>query len=240
MAGLTYTTFVSSIANLLPVAVSDVGFQAVLPNIIDDAEQRIYREMDLFWTNTRDNSSALTAGSRIFSLPSTANGDFVVVTAINAITPAGTTDPASGTRNSLLPVSNDFLDIMWPSVTGSTVPAYFSMLNPNQIIVGPWPDAAYQIEVVGEIRPNALSSSNTTTVLSVYFPDVLVAAGMVFAAGYQKNFGSGTDDPKMAVTWESHLQTLLAGVDKEESRRVFYAEGWSSEEPSKIATPPRT
>jgi hypothetical protein len=237
---LTYSTFVTSIANNLPVAVSDAGFQTALPNIIDDAEQRLYTEMDFLWTNTRDSSSAMTAGARTFTFPVIASGTFVVVGEINVITPAGTTNPESGTRNQLIPTSNETLNLLWPNVTGSTVPTYFSMLNPNSIIVGPWPDAAYQVEVVGELRPNTMSSTNTTTILSVYFPQLLMAAGMVYAAGYQKNFGAMTDDPKMAVSWESHLQALLKSTDQEENRKQFFAEGWGSYKPSNIATPPRT
>ena len=237
---LTFSTFVTSIANMLPVAVSDAGFQTVIPNIIDDAEQRLYKELDLFWTNTRDHSGAMTAGVRTYNIPQPSTGYFVVVTEVNAITPAGTSDPELGTRNQLLPTSNEMLNVLWPNVSGSTVPTYFSMLNPDSIIVGPWPDAAYQIEVVGEIRPNALSSTNTTTILSVYFPDLLMAAGMVYAAGYQKNFGAMVDDPKAAMSWETHLQSLIRVTDLEESRKVFQAEGWSSQQPSKIVTPPRT
>jgi hypothetical protein len=237
---LTYATFVTSIANNLPVPEADPGFQTALPNIIDDAEQRLYTELDLLWTNTRDHSGALTAGARTFTIPQPSSGTFVVVGEINVITPAGVTDPELGTRNQLMPISNEALNVLWPNVNGSTVPTDFSMLDPDKIIVGPWPDAAYQVEVVGEIRPNALSSSNTTTILSVYFPHLLVAASMVYACGYQKNFGAMVDDPKAAVSWETHLQTLLSGTDKEESRKVFFAEGWSSQEPSKIVTPPRT
>jgi hypothetical protein len=237
---LTYTTFVSSIANLLPVSISDSGFQTVLPNIIDDAEQRLYTELDLLYTNTRDNSGAFTAGARTFAIPNPSSGVWVVFSEFNVITPVGTTDPELGTRNPMLPISNEMLNTLWPSVAGSTVPEKFSMLNPTDIIVGPWPDAAYQVEAVGEIRPNPLSSSNVTTILSVYFPQLMIAAGMVFACGYQKNFGAMVDDPKSGITWEAHLQTLMAGTDKEESRKVFFAEGWSSQEPSKIVTPPRT
>lgn len=235
---LTYTTYVSSLANLLVVPSGDAGFQAALPNIIDDAEQRIYRELDLLNTQVRATGT-LTAGARTFSLPST-QGTFVVTDEINVITPAGTTNPESGTRNSLVPTSEEMLNALWPSVAGSTVPQYFSMLNQDSIIVGPWPAAAYTVEVVGTIRPNALSSSNMTTLLSVYFPDLLIAASMIFACAFQKNFGAAVDDPKAAVTWESHFQELLKSAQVEEDRKRFTGPGWSSKEPSPLATPPRT
>lgn len=236
---LTYTQYVSSIANLLVVPTDDPGFATDLPNIIDDSELRIYRDLDLLDTSTRDSSASLTAGNRNFNLPSSV-GTFVVTGEINVITPATATTADGGTRNQLAPTSNEMLNALWPAVAGSTVPQYFSMVNQGLIIVGPWPDANYRIEVVGTVRPAALSSTNVTTLLSTYWPDLLIAASMVRAAGYQKNYGQGVDDPKMAVTWETHYQELLKGADTEEMRKKFTSEGWSSDDPAKIATPPRT
>lgn len=239
MAGLTYSTYVSSLANLAPVNSADAGFQADLPNIIDDAEQRIYRELDLLNTVARDSSATFSTSTRTFNLPS-ALGTFVVVEDINVITPAGTTDPEQGTRNALLPSSKEYLDFTYPSATGSTVPVYFGMVSQSTIVVGPWPDAAYTVEVVGTIRPPALSSTNVTTLISVYFPDLLLAASMVRLSGYQKNYGAGVDDPKQSVTWESHYQALKASAEVEENRKKFTGAGWSSKQPAPLATPPRT
>lgn len=239
MPGLTYDSYVASIANLLVVPTSDEGFQQALPNIIDDAELRIYRDLDLLATSVTDATDAVTAGVRNFSLPST-NGTFVVVETINIITPAGTTDPEQGTRNPVMPVSLEALNMMFPSSSGSAAPVYFARYNENSVAFGPWPNGAYQVEVIGTIRPTALSSTNVTTVLSVYFPDLFVAASMVFGAGYQKNFGSAVDDPKAAVTWESHYQALLGSADVEEGRKKFEGAGWSPDSPAPQATPPRT
>lgn len=239
MAGLTYDTFVSSLANLMPTVTSDPGFVTVLPNIIDDAEQRLYRELDLLNTSVRDPSAALIAGNRNFTSPTT-QGVFIVTDEVNVITPAGTTDPDQGTRNQLVPASEEVLNALYPSVSGSTIPQFFAMVDQGTMIVGPWPDAAYQVEVVGTQRPAPLSSSNTTTLLSVYFSDLMIAASMVFAAGYMKNFGAASDDPKMASTWESHLQVLLKSATTEEARKIFAAEGWSDKSPTPLATPPRT
>src|SRR4029077_5001358 len=148
-----------------------------LPSAIDDAEQRLYRTLDLLNTITRDSSASLTAGNRTFNLPASI-GTFIVTEQINVITPSTQTNPDLGTRNSLLPASKEFLDATWNSVNGSTVPQYFAMVTQNQIVVGAWPDSAYQVEVVGTIRPAPLSSTNVTSLLSVYFPDIFVAASM--------------------------------------------------------------
>lgn len=236
---LTYAQYVTSLANLLVVPASDGGFLTDLPNIIADAELRIYRELDLLDTSVRDSSSAMVAGNRNFTLPSSL-GTFVVTDELNVITPAGTTNPDGGTRNSLVPTSEEHLNTLWPSVAGSTTPQYFAMVNQNLAIVGPWPDAAYQIEAVGTIRPTPLSATNVTTILSTYFDDLFLAASMARAAAYQKNYGQGADDPKMAVTWESHYQTLKTSADVEEARKKFEGPGWSSKDPAPTVTPPRT
>lgn len=236
---LTYSQYVTSLANLLVVPTNDPGFTTDLPNIIEYAELRIYRELDLIDTSARDSSSAFTAGNRSFHLP-TASGSPIVTDELNVITPAGTTDPELGTRNALVQTSEEMLNTLWPSVSGSTVPQYFAMVNQDLAIVGPWPNAAYNVEWVGTIRPPTLSTTNVTTILSVLFPDMLIAASMVRAAGYQKNYGQGVDDPKMAVTWESVYQTLKTSADVEEARKKFEGPGWSSKDPSPTATPPRT
>lgn len=236
---LTYTQYVNDLSALLVVPSADADFQTVLPSIIDDAELRLYRELDLLDTSVRDTSATLTTSTRNFTLPS-ASGTFVVTEELNVITPVSTSNPENGTRNQLIPASEEMLNALWPSVSGSTVPQYFAMVNQGLVIVGPWPDAAYNVEVVGTIRPNALSSTNVTTILSTYFPDLFIAASMVFGAGYQKNFGAMVDDPKAAVSWEAHLQMLLKSATTEEARKKFTSNGWSSKEPAPLATPPRT
>ncbi len=237
---LTYTTFVNSIANLLVVnATSDANFQTVLPNIIDDAEQRLYRELQLLNTVIHDFSTAFATNTRSFTLP-TSISTFVVVNSIYAITPSGTVNPDLGTRNPLLPASRDYLDYTFPSATASGVPQFFAPTTQDTIIVGPWPDQTYQVEVVGTERPQPLSTTNVTTLLSVYFPDLMIAASMVFGASYQQNFGAAADNPQMSVTWESHLQELLKSAATEEAMKKFTGPGWSSRLPSPIATPART
>lgn len=236
---LNYTTYVSSLANLLPVSASDPGFITVLPNIIQDAELRLYRTLDLLDTSVRDSSSTFTTLTRNFNLP-TSIGTFIICDEINVITPVGTTNPELGTRTQLIPTSDEMLNALWPSVNGSTVPQYFAMVDQDVVMVGPWPDQAYTVEVIGTQRPAPLSSTTTTTVLTVFFGDLLIAASMVFAAGYQKNFGSQSDDPKMAVSWEAHYQMLLADAKTEEARKTFTSQGWSDKSPIPASTAPRT
>jgi hypothetical protein len=212
MTALTYTTYVAAMATEMVVPVSDTNFQAILPTIITNAELRLYRELDLVDTTVRD-SSTFALSTRNFTLPSN-NGTFIVVEQINVLNPAGT-------RNPMVPVSIDTLDWMWPSSAGSTVPTYFAMFDQDVAVVGPFPDQTYSVEVVGTIRPPSLSTSVATTPLSVFFPDILIAASMVEASAYQRNFGAMSDDPKQAQSWEAHYQTLIKSAETEENKKKF-------------------
>lgn len=232
---LTAVTWLQTISNLAQIPTNDPNFSAIVPNIIDDAEQRLYRELDLLNTVVRDSSAALTAGVRTFNLPS-ALGTFIVTQQLNVVTPSGQSNPDSGTRNPLTPSSKEMLDSMWPSVSGSTVPTYFAPVSQSTMIVGPWPDQSYQVEVVGTIRPIPLYQTSTT-LLSVYFPDLLVAASMVFVAGYMKNYGAAVDDPQQGVSWESHYQRLMASAQTEEQRKKFQSEAWSDKTPAAAGAP---
>lgn len=238
---LTYSTFTTSLANMIVVPVNDPNFVTALPNIIDDAEQRLYRELDLLSTRVTAIGQ-LTASSRAFTLPtpSGGNGTFVVVEQFNVITPSSVTDPELGTRNALDPASKEYLDAVWPSAAGAGVPSLFAPINQQSWIVGAWPDAAYTVEVVGTIRPAPLSASNQSTFLSTYLPDLFLAAALVMSAGYQLNFSAAGDNPQAGVTWETHVKTLLDSAKVEEIRKKFGSEGWTSKEPDPIAKPPRT
>ena len=234
---LTYNTFVTSLANMIVVSPTDVGFITALPNIIDDAEQRLYRELDLLSTITRD-TAPLVANNRNFTLPQN-NGRFVVVEQMNAISPPGQTNPELGTRIPMLPVSKEYLDAVYSSGALVAVPTYFAPISDQAWVVGPWPDAAYTVEVVGTIRPAPLSLANQNTFLSNYLPDVFLAAALVMSAGYQMNFSAAGDNPQAGVTWETHVKTLLDSAKVEEIRKKFGSQGWTSKSPDPIATPPR-
>lgn len=241
MAGLTYTTYVSALTTLMVIddaTNTESGFPQILPDIIDYAEQRSYRDLDLLSTVVRDSSATLTVATRNFTLPTTL-GRFVVTNGINVITPSSQTNPELGTRNQLTPCSRDVLEVLWPSATGAGVPTLYAPITDQSFIVGPFPDATYTVEVIGTIRPNALSATNTTTYLSQYLPDLFLAASMIFVSGFQKNFGSQSDDPAAAMSWEAQYGKLLASAATEEQRKRYASGGWASLSPTPIATPSR-
>src|SRR5258708_29689611 len=120
---LTYTTYVVSLGNLMPVNdTTNVNFTTLLPNVIDYAELRIQQDLDLLSTITTDSSANFTTGTRDFTLPAV-KGAFVVVDRLNVITTAGATtgNPTAG-PNQVVPPSTAILGVLWPSLTGSAAP----------------------------------------------------------------------------------------------------------------------
>lgn len=231
---LTYSTFGSTLVAMMAGRADDANYVTVLPSIIDYAEGRIYRDLDLLSSVVRNSSGSLTVNSRNFTFPTPSSGRFTIVSGINLLT--------AGVRVAQLePVSLEFLDAAWPSesaVSGFT-PTYFAMVTDQTIAVAPAPATAYTVEVVGHVRPAALSSSNTTTFLTTYMPDLFLAASMIFAAGYQKNFGAQADDPKMSASWEQQYQTLMGSADREEARKKWASASWTSKRVEPTAVPQR-
>ena len=225
---MDYTSYVNSLCNIMAITSTTTQFQTVLPNIIDYAEQRMYRELDLINTIVQNSTGATAALNRNFVLPSNPpNGNFITVQGMNVITPPSTS-VNNGQRNQLQPVTRDFLDSTYggPSTVG--VPQYFAMITQFTAILGPWPDNQYQIEVIGTIRPQPLSTSNTTTFLTQYLPDAFLAASMIFASGYMRDFGSQSDNPQQASSWEAQYQSLMQSASAEELRKKFAGPQWTS------------
>lgn len=230
----TYATYTTALANLLVVDEAATDFVAILPSIIDYAEQRIYRDLDLLSTTVVDSSSTLTANNRTLTLPVPASGTYRVVDNINLL--------ESDVRTPVTPSSMDVINLLWPSTAAastSTRPTFFAMQTDQVVLFGPPSGSNVTIEVVGKIRPNPLSASNTTTYLSTYLPDLFMAASMIFGAGWQKNFNTAGDDPKAPGNWENQYRNLLASADTENQRAKFGGASWTSKPLMSQAQPQR-
>lgn len=236
---LDYTSFVGQLANMMPIGSTDPGFLTMLPSAIDYSEQRIYRELDLLHTQVSDSTTTVSSGDRLFTLP-TGQGTYLTVDQFNVILPAGTLSSV-GTRQQLQAVSPEYIDAVYPAVTQFTgMPRFYAMRSNTRVLLGPPPDKPYYAEVIGIQRPAALSSANSSTYLTQYVPDLFFAGAMIFVSGFMRNFGAQSDNPQQAQSWEGQYQTLLKSASVEQARVKHQAEGWTSESPSPIATPPRT
>lgn len=212
-----YTGYLNSLANLAGTQTTNPFFIIEAPSAIEYAENRIYRDLDLITTIATDSTQVTTASNRNITVPSA----FIVVNGINLITPAGTTNPELGKRNILTKMSKEFLDAVWPDVTGAGLPTMYAIVNQGGFVLAPWPNAGFTVEYTGTQRPAPLSASNPTTFLTINLPDLFLIASMIHVSAYQKNWSRVSDDPAMAVTYEAQYKTLLASADAEELRKRY-------------------
>lgn len=234
MAGYTYDTYVAALQVMAVSKAPDVPFATILSSVIDYAEQRIYRELDLLQTVQTDTSVVTDTTTRVIQIPNT----FVVVNNIAIFSPAGSSRE-DGERRELVPVSRAVLDTLWPGTLQKGTPEMFSIIDQWTMALGPCPDGAYTVETVGTYRPPALSANNTVTFISERLPDLFMAASMIFISGYQRNFGQQANDPQMGTSWEGQYELLKGSAETEEARKHFWASAWSSMPVPAQAAPPR-
>lgn len=236
---LDYNLYVAQIANLLTYTSTETVFTTMLPGMIDYAEQRIYRELDLLYTQVTDSTTTASSGDRNFSVPTATGNPYIIIDNVNIITPS-TATATTGARNQLTPVSREFLDIAYPGGSTATgVPEFWAMASNTQMLFGPAPDAAYTVEVIGVQRPTPLSTANSSTILTQYVPDLFIAASMVFGMGFQKDFSAQGDNPQGGVSWEAQYTKLFQSAAVEQMRAKYQSEGWTSNNPAPLANQKR-
>lgn len=235
---MTYSQLNTYLQTILVDQTPSADYTTILPAAIQYAEDRIYREMNFLATRTVNPGSAFTPGSRTFTLP-TSPSTILYLEGVAAITPAGVA-PNLGTRNALEPVSLDFIDFTWPTESETDLPDAWAMRDNATIVVKPTPDQNYSVELTGIFQPMAMSADNETTYIGNIYPDLLVAACMVFLTGYQRDFGAQSDNPQMALSWSAEYDKLFKSAYEEEQRRKGASVGWSPFQATPLANPPRT
>jgi hypothetical protein len=221
---LTFTSWTAQLINIMAVASS---------------EGRLYRELDLLSVRVTDTSVSCSSGVRTIAL-STTQGTFLVLERLNMLTSAGA--PSSvATRNPIMMVTADYVDAVYPSAASSNtgLPIVAARISDTTLILGPTPDRPYGTEQYGTQRPTPLSSGNSSTWLTQNVPELFMAATMVFAAGFMRDFGAGSDNPQMAMSWEQTYKTLFASANVDQLRAKYQSQAWSNQTPNPIATPPR-
>lgn len=241
---LNYTTLISEVATITAITSGvlvsgDNNFGGVMDAAIDYAEGRLYRDLDLVSASIVDASVVCTSGVRTVSLSTTA-GNPLQIDALNLLSSAGTTS-SNATRIPLVPTSRAVIDMVYPSAASSNCgqPQFFARVSDTQLIMGPSPDQAYGIEMQATIRPNPLSASNSSTWLTQNVPELMVAATMIFLAGYMRDFGSQSDNPQLAQSWEGQYKALMATAQVDSMRQKFESAAWTAQSPTPLATPPR-
>jgi len=235
---MDYNTYVQQIATMAVVPTTDTNFQIILPQMISYAELRMQRDLDFLSTQISNSSYSFTSGNGTLTIPTS---QFVVMETFEVI-------DNSGNSSALLPVGKEFIQNVYGTGSTQGLPQYFAVyggdsattgLTSQNMIVGPIPDSTYSVRLTGTVRSAPLSATNTQTYISVYLPDMLIMASMIYISAYQRNFGRLNDDPAMAQTYESQYQGLLKSAMVEENRKKFESAAWTPYSPAPFASPTR-
>lgn len=215
---MNYAQLVAQLTTLAVQSdVADVDFDAMLPEAINAGELQCYRDVDFMVTREYEDSNfgPTAPANAILGAPT----DMLILRYLYYFTPFPLTPSTGGTRVQLRRREESYLNDYWPNRSTTGTPLYFAILSDGQFLIAPTPDAQYAVQLAKTVRPAPISSTNTTTWLATWCPDLLTYACMEYICGFQQNFGAQSDNPQMALSWRGKYQAALGPVRNEESRK---------------------
>ena len=188
MAGFTYDNLVTDIRNYTEVD-SNVLTAAIINRIIEDAEFRILRDVPID-AYKKQSIGNLVTGQNTINVP--AQTLFV-----KGVQVYDSTSASTGANRWLEKKDESYLQEYVPSTESAKrgQPKYYAMFGgatgvtdttSGTLLLAPAPDTTYIFKIHYEAVPTPLSSSNTTTYISQYFPNGLLYACLVEAYGFLK------------------------------------------------------
>ena len=181
---MTYTELVNAVTNYTENTVET----SVMDTFITQAEQRIYNTVQ--FPSLRKNVTGVTAsGNKYLSCP----GDFLSTFSLAVI-------DADGNYEYLLNKDVNFIRQAYPKPTDTDLPKYYALFGPTttngptpvvtnelSFILGPTPDAAYDVELHYYYYPESITVASTgQTWLGDNFDSVLLYGTLVEAYTYMK------------------------------------------------------
>jgi len=157
-----------------------------IDQFIENAEQRIYNTIQ-FPSLRKNVTGVLTTGNKYLSTPA----DFLSVYSLAVI-------DGTGRYEFLLNKDVNFIRQAYPSPTSQGLPRYYALFGPTttndnppvitnelSVILGPTPDAAYNVELHYYYLPESIVTEGTTW-LGDNFDTVLLYGALVEAAIFMK------------------------------------------------------
>jgi|TARA_Y100000114_G_scaffold146203_1_gene156651 hypothetical protein len=176
---MTYDELVTKIRDYCEVN-SNVFTSTIINGFIEDAEFRILRDVDSD-NNRRYVTANLIAGQRFIDTPQ----NLLVIRSAQIVDSELATGDTNQNRDFLQYRDVNFMSEFNPNAAQG-VPKYYSNWDEDTVVVAPTPDQTYTIQLNYILKPAGLSSTNTTTYLSLEFPNGLLYACLVEAYGFLK------------------------------------------------------
>jgi hypothetical protein len=159
---------------------TEADFVAEIPVFVQQAEQRIYNSVQ--FPSIRKNVMGVTStNNKYLECPS----DFLAVYSMAVI-------DASGEYEYLLNKDVNFIRQAYPQPTDTAIPRYYALFGPQSanlaelsFILGPTPNAIYNVELHYYYYPQSIVTAGTTW-LGDNFDTVLLYGSLVEAYTYMK------------------------------------------------------
>ena len=199
---MTYTELVNAVTNYTENTVET----SVMNTFITQAEQRIYNTVQ--FPSLRKNVTGITtSGNKYLSCPS----DFLSTFSMAVI-------DADGNYEYLLNKDVNFIRQAYPQPTDTALPKYYALFGPTttsgatpvvtnelSFILGPTPDAAYDVELHYYYYPESITTvASGQTWLGDNFDSVLLYGSLVEAYTYMKG------EPDIMAFYDGKYKEALA------------------------------
>lgn len=168
---MNYAELTSNI--LLETENTDTNFSTVLPQLVKNAERRIYKAVKLPFMR-KVQSSAFTDGNRFLTMPADYLDVWELASIINNVT------------TYLLPKDVSFIREAYANQTTKGAPKYYAQYDDTSLLIGPTPSAGYSSELHYFYFPETIVTASTTW-LGDNFGEVLLYGTLVEAAVFMKS-----------------------------------------------------
>tara|TARA_Y100000004_G_scaffold127559_1_gene143586 strand:+ start:2500 stop:3153 length:654 start_codon:yes stop_codon:yes gene_type:complete len=201
---MTYAELVQKIRDYTEVS-STVLSDSIINGFINDAEWKIFRDVDSD-NNKRYATANLIVSQRYIDVPDNA----LIIRSAQIIDSDGTS--SADNRDFLQWRDTNFMSEYNPKGT-TGVPKYYGWWDKNTLVFAPTPNQTYTIQLNYILKDEGLSSTNTTTYLSLYFPNGLLYACLVEAFSFLK----GPND--LLQLYEGKYKQVVEGFSIEQMGR---------------------
>ena len=148
------------------------SFVASIPTFVKQAEQRIYRSVNLP-VNRKNVAGLMTDGNKYLAVPT----DFLL--------PLSLSLTSSSNQVFLLNKDANFIRSTYPNASTEGVPKYYGMFTDDTFILGPTPNANFVTELHYYYQPASIVDSSTSW-LGTNADTVLLYGSLVEAYTYMK------------------------------------------------------
>lgn len=168
----------------------EASFEDNIPNFVKQTEQRIYNAIQL--PALRKNvTGAVTANVKYLTVPS----DWLATFSLSII-------DASGSQNFLLDKDVNYIRAAFPNPTSTGEPTHYAQFDDTTLILGPTPNASYNMEMHYFYYPESIVDAGTSWVGNNYDP-VLLYGSLVEAYIYLKG------EPDLLSKYQSMFDSAL-------------------------------